>query len=559
MTARPAGALRRSASRAALVGAGLLLAARAGSAQGTAARPPAPAAAPAPLGPATPPPPLDGAGLAARLRSLLDDPALVHAHVGLAVQVAETGETLFGQAERKRFTTASTTKLVVSSVALDRLGAAFRWTTRMLAGAAPRQRRLAGDLWLVGSGDPSLDESALRRLAGRLRSAGVRRIGGDVVGDDRCFDPPRWGRGWMWDDLPAGYSSGVSGLELHPARVRAFLRPGDGPGRPATLQLVDPGPSFPIRLDVRTGAPGSATRLRVLPDGDAPGSDVVLDGWIPSDADSVPLELATAGPTRYLLDRFAAVLADSGIRVDGSFRRPHPGEEPPEAAWSDSVRSDSLGAVLAEMLHPSDNTMAEALLRTLGAREGRTGSDEEGLRIETETLTDWGLDPSSYELADGSGLSRYDEMSPDALVRILRTMWRRPDFDVFRVALPAPRVSGTLHGRFEGVPARAAVIAKTGSMDAVRGLAGYVEAGDGETLVFALLLNGYGVPGETADALRDGLVEQLALYRRPIVPGWPSVRDSASGGGGAPSPSGPGATTPAHGGGRRPASSGGEP
>ena len=101
---------------------------------------------------------------------------------------------------------------------------------------------------------------------------------------------------------------------------------------------------------------------------------------------------------------------------------------------------------------------------------------------------------------------------------------------MFRSALPAPREEGTLHGRFEGVPAREAVRAKTGSLDAVRGLAGYVTAGDGETLVFALLLNGYGVPGDAAEELRDLLVEQLALYRRPVVPGWPAVRDSAGSG-----------------------------
>ncbi len=511
----------RSPGRAALLGILLLAAAAPASAQT-----PAPARPPA----ATPPAPLDRAGLARRLRSLLAEPGLVHAHVGLAVRVAETGETLFSRNGEKRFTTASTTKLVVASVGLARLGAGHRWATRMLSAAAPRRGRLAGDLWLVGGGDPSLDDEGLRRLAGRLRGAGVRRIAGDVVGDGRYFQPPRWGEGWMWGDLVGGWASGVGGLELHPARVRALLRPGAQPGDSATLELLDPGPTLPLVVQVRTGAPGSAARVRFLPADGTPPSGAILRGWVPADADSVPLYLATAPPTRYLLVRFATVLADSGIRVDGGFREPRAGERPPAAAWADTLRSDSLGAVLSEMLHPSDNTMAESLLRTLGAVEGRAGSDEEGLRIESETLSGWGIEPSSYELTDGSGLSRYDELTPDALVRLLRTMWRRPDFGVFRSALPAPREEGTLHGRFEGVPARAAVRAKTGSLDSVRGLAGYVTAGDGETLVFALLLNGYGVPGDAAEELRDLLVEQLALYRRPVVPGWPTVRDSAGSG-----------------------------
>ncbi|HKK27659.1 MAG TPA: D-alanyl-D-alanine carboxypeptidase/D-alanyl-D-alanine-endopeptidase [Gemmatimonadota bacterium] len=475
------------------------------------------------------PAPLDRRDLARRLDALLDDPALAHAHVGLDVAVAETGERLYARSAEKRFTTASTTKLIVSSVALDRLGAGYRWETRALAARRPRGGALSGDLWLVGGGDPSLDEGDLRTLAGRLRARGVRRIRGDVVGDDRRFEPPRWGRGWMWDDLAGGWASGVSGLELHPGRVRALLRPGADAGDPATLVLEDPGPTLPLELRVRTGAPGSEPRLRFLPGPGPVPESAVLSGWIPADADSVPLYLATDHPTSYLLARVASVLADSGIRVDGAFRRVRPDEPVPDAAWADTLRSDSLGAVLREMLHPSDNAMAESLLRTLGAEEGRSGSDVEGLRVERETLSEWGVDPDAYELTDGSGMSRYDEVTPAALVRVLRTLWRRPDFEVFDAALPAPAESGTLSGRLGGVPASGAVRAKTGSLASVRGLAGYVTAGDGETLVFALLLNGYSAPGDVAEALRDLLVEQLSLYRRPVVPGWPSVRGEGGG------------------------------
>lgn len=478
------------------------------------------------------PPPLDRRGLARRLDTLLDDPALVHAHVGLAVEVAETGQFLFRRAAEKRFTTASTTKLVTSAVALSRLGAAYRWETRALAAKRPEGGVLDGDLWIVGGGDPSLGETGLRALAGRLRAAGVRRVLGDVVGDDHRFDAPRWGHGWMWDDLSGGWASGVSGLELHPSRVRAFLRPGSAPGDSATLEFEDPGPALPLQIRVHTGAPGSKTRLRFLPGRGPVPTSAILEGWIPADVDSVPLDLATARPTTFLLARLASVLADSGIEIEGRFRRAARDEAPPAPAWADTLRSDSLGSVLSEMLHPSDNDMAESLLRTLGAEEGRSGSDLEGLSVVRDALTKWGIEPGSYEIADGSGLSRYDEFTPDALVRVLRTMWRRPDFGVFERALPAPSEPGTLDGRFAGVPASESVRAKTGSMTSVRGLAGYVTAGDGETLIFALLLNGYAGPGDAAEALRDLLVEQLALYRRPVVPGWPSIRKAESGGSG---------------------------
>ncbi|HSR42422.1 MAG TPA: D-alanyl-D-alanine carboxypeptidase/D-alanyl-D-alanine-endopeptidase, partial [Longimicrobiales bacterium] len=188
-------------------------------------------------------------------------------------------------------------------------------------------------------------------------------------------------------------------------------------------------------------------------------------------------------------------------------------------------RSDSLGAVLPRILRPSDNQAAESLLRTVGRVEGDEGSTEEGLQVLEETLTGWGVEPGAVRLADGSGLSRYDEVTPAALVRVLRTMWRSPHHEILRRALPAPEEWGTLRGRFEGTPAVAALRAKTGSLSSVRGLAGYVEDGDGETLIFALLIQGYDAPGGTATALRDLLVEQLSLFHRRVDPGWPEYRD----------------------------------
>mgnify|MGYP006300894873 CR=1 FL=1 len=176
-------------------------------------------------------------------------------------------------------------------------------------------------------------------------------------------------------------------------------------------------------------------------------------------------------------------------------------------------RSDSLGAVLAHTLGRSDNQAAESILRTLGLEEGRSGAAAEGAAVAAETLADWGVDPDAVTLADGAGLSRYDQATPAALTRVLRAVWLGPDREVFLDALAAPDRSGTLHGRFRGVPARRTLRAKTGSLSSVRALAGYVEAADGQTLAFALMMDGYHVPGAVAEALRDRVVERLALYR----------------------------------------------
>lgn len=467
----------------------------------------------------------DRAELASRLDRILADPALTRAHVGLVVQVAETGEILYERAGEKRFTPASNTKLVTGAVALDALGPDHRWTTRLVADGPIGGGVLEGDLWVIGGGDPALERERLDEWIAALREAGIRQIRGDVIGDDRIFAHPQWGRGWMWDDLFGGWSAGVTGLQLAPNTVRAALVSGEAPGDPTRLVYRDEGPPLPIDNRVRTGAPGSDARLDFVPD--AHGGPVQLRGWIPLARDSTSLYLAPPHATLYLLDWLRLRFEEARIVVGGEFRRPDEGEAAPAvdgAAWSHETESPPLSELLGEMLKPSDNQMAESMLRTIGLEEGREGSPSEGLAVVSSTLAGWGIEPGAVDLSDGSGLSRYNEVTPQALARLLRTMWRHPEYATWLGALPTAGVDGTMRRRLLATPAYDNVRAKTGSLSAVRGLSGYLLDGRGETLIFSLLLNGYDSPGSVAVALEDLLIEQVALYRRPVEPGWPSLR-----------------------------------
>jgi D-alanyl-D-alanine carboxypeptidase/D-alanyl-D-alanine-endopeptidase (penicillin-binding protein 4) len=169
------------------------------------------------------------------------------------------------------------------------------------------------------------------------------------------------------------------------------------------------------------------------------------------------------------------------------------------------------------MLKFSDNQIAETMLRTLGTLTG-DGSAEDGLAVVESTLSGWGIEPDAYSLVDGSGMSRYSEIAPTALARLLRRTSQLPGFRVYVDALPVASVDGTLSRRFRSTAASRVVRAKTGSLSGVRSLAGYAVDGDGETLVFALLLNGYDSPNSVATALEDLLIEQLALYHGPAYP-----------------------------------------
>ncbi|NNK49380.1 MAG: hypothetical protein HKP01_10940, partial [Gemmatimonadetes bacterium] len=203
--------------------------------------------------------------LAARLDRILADPALTRAHLGLVVQVAETGEVLFERDGEKLFVPASNTKIVTAAVALDALGPAHRWETSLVADGSVSDGVLNGDLWIVGGGDPQLGREAVASWPQLLGRAGIRRITGDVIGDDRAFGGPQWGEGWYWHEVFASWAAGVSALQLWPNTVRARLLPGARVGDPARFELRRPGPALPLAIDVRTGAPGSEVRLQYEP------------------------------------------------------------------------------------------------------------------------------------------------------------------------------------------------------------------------------------------------------------------------------------------------------
>lgn len=452
--------------------------------------------------------------LRARLDDLLSRPPFRRAHVGLIVHVAETGETLYELVSDKRFTPGSTVKLATAAVALEVLGSDYRWRTRVLATAPVVQGRLEGDVWIAGSGDPSLSREEIRGIIGLLRSRGITEIDGDVVADDRAFEEAPWGRGWMWDDLHVSFSGGVSGFQLSPNAVPAQLTAGSRVGEPALLRYLEPGPRLPILSDVRTGPSGSEVDLEVipLPGGDA--GELRIVGQLPRGR-SFQLSLAPAHPTLYALSYLGGVLAESGIAVGGRFRRAEMGEsEPPASATLGEITSDSLGLVLQEFLKSSDNQIGESILRTIGRVTADEGSSEAGLEVVDRILRRWGISPEATELADGSGLSRYNQIAPIALNRLLIVLWHHPDRETLIDALPIAGVDGTLEWRMRGTAAENNARAKTGSLEAVRGLSGYVRSRDGQTLIFTLLVNGYDGSGSAARAIEDLIVEQLALFRR---------------------------------------------
>jgi serine-type D-Ala-D-Ala carboxypeptidase/endopeptidase (penicillin-binding protein 4) len=491
-------------------------------------------------------PPATAPSTAARpspaVRQLQDDisrtlaaPAFDRMQWAVLVQTVGPGDTVFALQPAKLMMPASNMKLVTLAAAAERLGWDFAFETKLVTSAPVEGGVLRGDLVVVGSGDPTINgrsgaaTSTFEAWADQLGAAGITRIDGRIVADARAFDREVLGSGWAWDYLAASYAAGVSALQFNEDVADVAIHPGPSPGTPAVVEVrpIESG-LIPVNR-VTTSISGS-------PDIDLyrlPGSNrLVVTGTVPVGSKETVRAAAVDRPALYFARMLRVTLAARGIEVTGDAGEYEDvyGTAPSDAAGGASRgdggppagelrvlvshRSPPLSEFARVMMKVSQNLYAETLLRTLGAQAG-VGTAAAGRAAVREVLTAWGIEQDAYVQADGSGLSRYNYVCADTIVRILRRLYNDPRHrEAFLATLPIGGQDGTIARRFIGMRAAGNVRAKTGSISNVRALSGFVTTLDGETLVFSVLANNFTVPQSTIDAATDAVVERLANFTR---------------------------------------------
>ena len=458
----------------------------------------------------------DSGGLAQDLDRLLADPRLAGASAGLVVRDVDSGDLLYSRTSAARLQPASNGKLLTSAAALEVLGPDYRFSTGVLTDGTRHGSTLTGDLYLRGTGDPTMLAADYSALAAAIAASGVRVVSGDLVADDTWFDPVRLGPGWAWDDEPYYYDAQVSALTIAPdtdydaGSVIVRVRPGVA-GGPAVV-TVDP-PTDYLTVDNRagTGAAGSGTSIAA--DRDHGTNTVHVTGSIAADAAPDQEWVAVWNPTALVASVFRKALRDNGVRVVGGteYRA-----TPAGARELASHRSMPLRELLVPFLKLSNNMHADALVKAAGRAASGVGSWDAGTAALGDAVRGLGVDPGALRMVDGSGLSRMDNVAPDQLAALLVAARRRPWYADWYRALPIAgepdrMVGGTLRNRMRGTPAAGNVHAKTGSMTGVTALSGYVTAANGQHLAFSLVQNNF-VSAPPRD-LEDAVAVRLAEYR----------------------------------------------
>jgi len=465
-----------------------------------------------------------------RLRNAIDSivsrPDFAAAFWGIEVRSLSTGRTLYARNAEKAFRPASNMKLVTTAAALDAYGPDARLrTTVETAGRLDGLGRVLADVYLVGRGDPNLSArftpgrptAAFEEMADALVAAGIRRVEGRVIGHEGAFTGERRGSDWGWEDLAWGYGAEVSALSFADNLVEVSLKPGERVGDPAVLETEPRHGCLAISCAATTA---EAAPTPEAPSGDdetvsllrEPGSnDVRLSGHVPVGG-SWEGELSVGDPALCAARVFADVLEAKGIRVMGGVSTSRTPLSP-EARVLATHDSPSMAEIVRVVNKESQNLHAEMLLRLVGLKAKGEGSVAKGREAVAEAAKRLGVPDTGWGLADGSGLSGFDLLTPRGLVALLAAMDRHPHAAAFRGSLPIAGVDGTLEKRMRGTPAEGRVAAKTGSLRLARALAGYVTTVRGERLAFAIVVNNHEGKGREAVAAIDAIAAALAVAR----------------------------------------------
>lgn len=459
--------------------------------------------------------------LAAVVDRVFAEPAFARATTAFVVRSLATGETLYQRHGRTWLVPASTMKVLTAVAAAERLGWGYRFETRLVAMGPVVNGTLRGDLLVVGTGDPTINPRHPERMtafdewAQALEARGIRHIAGHIVGDDSAIEEPGFGIGWAWDDFVLGYGAAYGALQFNDNEAEVTMGPGMTPGAPPVVYVSPSNHGLLLDVQAVTAPEGTTPALAVAR---TPGTRF-LDVAGRAPLGSAPLSdmVAVANPTLFFAAELRATLMRHGIEVDGAAVDLDEHSERPRAADGTTLLLDlspPLSAIVGPMLQWSRNSYAETLVTALDAVP--PASADAGLVVLRETLAALGVSPDGYHVRDGSGLSRNDYLSADALVETLAAAWARPDLrGPLLAALPEAGRPGTFSRRLADTPAAGRVQAKTGSMANVRSLAGYVTTTAGEPVVFAFISNGFDVRGSEIDAGVDELLLALVALTPP--------------------------------------------
>ncbi|MEC3876786.1 D-alanyl-D-alanine carboxypeptidase/D-alanyl-D-alanine endopeptidase [Chryseobacterium salviniae] len=404
------------------------------------------------------------------VNTMMTDPVLKNATWGFVVYDPKTKKVISSYNENTPLVPASTTKLLTTETAMSMLGENYRWNTQLeYSGSIDENGVLNGNLYIVGSGDPSLGTNKAGAWAYRdiisdfkegLSREGIKKVNGDIIIQTALFkgNITKLPENVVWLENNNYYLPAGTTREINPANEKLIVKKSSSFSTEKRFFYVSPYNNQMVYADKYEGDGILTTKLP-----DAPA---------------------------YLANSFRTTLVKSGIPVTGKVIPKMTDANPENRKMVSMYKSPTLADIIYYTNQHSDNGLAEALLKTVGFQGVGDQTTESGRKVVTEHLRKEGFDMMGLNYIDGSGLSRSNNVTPISQVKFLSSLMDEKYYTTYFNSLPVGGQSGTLKRMFNGT-GNGQVFAKTGTLNKVKTLAGYMKTNTGKTLVFSLMVNNY--------------------------------------------------------------------
>ncbi len=449
--------------------------------------------------------------------------------VGIKIVSLNSGQVVFENDSEKYFMPASNMKNFTVAAGFDRLGPEFRFVTSVFANAVPDGAgTIKGDLRIYGRGDvsistaffgssaagPSTYYKGIDRLADKIAASGVKHVEGSIVGDESYFKGFPIPATWEWDDLQWDYGAEISALPVNDNAVDISVRPGTV-GGPCQISISPPSGLFQIVNSCTTTSSSAARDLSVHKR--LRQNILEISGTMPTGDRGFADSITVSRPADLFVALLRQRLERRGVTVTGGTRLEAANISPGTQIEIAKLESPAYREIAAKTMKPSQNMFTEVILWTLGEQSRtapgaptgpRLNSASLGLSTVRAFLRQAGIDDDSVVQYDGSGMSRHDLVTPSAIVQLYSYMAKQGRYAKdWRDSLTIGGVDGTLRNRFKGTAANANIRGKTGTLDQVSALSGYVTTSGGEELVVSVIVNGVPQPSN-----RTSLIDDIVVY-----------------------------------------------
>jgi D-alanyl-D-alanine carboxypeptidase/D-alanyl-D-alanine-endopeptidase (penicillin-binding protein 4) len=450
----------------------------------------------------------------------LQDSSLYQTTTGIKVVSLETGEVLFAKNNQLLFHPASNMKLLTTATALKRLGPNFKFKTVLYIDTSSISNGvITGNLYLKGYGNPDLLTEDLEWLAHQVRFRGITRIQGDLICDESYFDDLFRGHGWMWDDASSSDFPAISALSVNDNCVEVTVCSGPKVGDSLIFQM-EPSTSY-VKIENKATTVDSLDTLaqkafKVERKWIHPENTIFIEGGRKVGVEERSYDIDVLEPALYAGTLLRQKLQEENIVIEGSVKK---GMIPDTFVVLVEHLSEPLSMVVMNTNKISDNLSAELTLKTIAAEVlGVPGTADKGITIIHQLFDELGMDSTAYRLADGSGVSRYNVITPDLIIELLKAM--NEDFGVqaeYKTSLPIAGVDGTLKSRMRETSAENKLRAKTGTLSGVSALSGYTTSAEGELIAFSIIMEHFVVPTSKIRNVQDRIGDLLSSFRRHLT------------------------------------------